>query len=345
MRPLDAARPRSRPIAIALTVGAALLAVPAAAPAAQIFGSRLEHAPANSGECANFFGAACTIASYVVPHDGVLDSGGAPSDGVITAFRVRAQAEAATQIAFRIVDPISPAADQKTATATAVANGPTVTLQPTAAGAEPGIQAFPARVPVRKGQHLALEGANFEATYNSGGEKFSYAFSPPLTLNQPQVGQSTGELLVQATLEPDADGDGFGDESQDRCPSQAATQGECDRTKPAVKLRVSKGRVDYTLSEPATVRFGLTKKRPGRRLGRKCVAPTRRNRTKSRCARFVAVGHAFGGPGRAGANRVTLPNLRRLGPGEYRLTLTATDEAGNEATQTTRFAIAPRPTR
>ena len=29
------------------------------------------------------------------------------------------------------------------------------------------------------------------------------------------------------TLEPDADGDGFGDETQDGCPTEPATQGEC----------------------------------------------------------------------------------------------------------------------
>jgi hypothetical protein len=34
-------------------------------------------------------------------------------------------------------------------------------------------------------------------------------------------------LNVAATVEPDADGDGFGDETQDQCPSDASTQGTC----------------------------------------------------------------------------------------------------------------------
>jgi hypothetical protein len=34
-------------------------------------------------------------------------------------------------------------------------------------------------------------------------------------------------LNLRATIEPDADGDGFGDETQDKCPSQAAAQGSC----------------------------------------------------------------------------------------------------------------------
>jgi hypothetical protein len=34
-------------------------------------------------------------------------------------------------------------------------------------------------------------------------------------------------LNVSAVLEPDADGDGFGDETQDQCPTNATTQGPC----------------------------------------------------------------------------------------------------------------------
>ena len=34
-------------------------------------------------------------------------------------------------------------------------------------------------------------------------------------------------LLLNADLEPDADGDGYGDETQDGCPTEVSTQGEC----------------------------------------------------------------------------------------------------------------------
>jgi hypothetical protein len=37
-------------------------------------------------------------------------------------------------------------------------------------------------------------------------------------------------LDLSATLEPDADHDGFGDETQDQCPTNAATQGPCPTT-------------------------------------------------------------------------------------------------------------------
>jgi hypothetical protein len=35
------------------------------------------------------------------------------------------------------------------------------------------------------------------------------------------------QLDVSATVEPDADNDGFGDETQDQCPTNASTQGQC----------------------------------------------------------------------------------------------------------------------
>ncbi len=38
------------------------------------------------------------------------------------------------------------------------------------------------------------------------------------------------ELMVQYRIEPDADLDGFGDETQDRCPTNAATQAACPAT-------------------------------------------------------------------------------------------------------------------
>jgi hypothetical protein len=39
--------------------------------------------------------------------------------------------------------------------------------------------------------------------------------------------ETEGQIEVAAVLEPDADHDGFGDESQDQCPSNAGTQAPC----------------------------------------------------------------------------------------------------------------------
>lgn len=271
-------------------------------------------------------GQACTIVSYIhpLPDSGNPDAGGAPSAGVVTKVRLRAKVvEHPTQVTFLLAD-LTPE-PSGSATASIAAIGPTVTLQPTEdaeeATGETPIGEFDVRMPVRKGQQLAVQGTEFEATYNASGDKFSYVFMSPLQASQiPQPSlEATGELLVQGVIEPDADGDGFGDETQDRCPAQRTTQGACDTTAPTVSgLRVHAGHILYTLSEAATVNLSLA---------------MRRGHV------FRSLGKAFAGPGNAGPNRRALPRARKLAKGTYRLTLVDSDGLGNRAAYTARFQI------
>ncbi len=319
-----------------------LLLLPATGQAATVFGSRLKNAPGNTaGDCEIFTGP-CTIASFIEPSEPAGDpySGGAPVAGVITKFRIYAETATASPLSFLLAEVSRPnPADESTALASIVATGPKVTIKPTA---EAEIMEFPARVPVKKGQQLAIETTAVQATYQSSSDKFSYFFSPPLVEGAGLRGSTepTGELLVQATIEPDADGDGFGDETQDQCPSQKTTQGPCDNTPPAVSgLGVANGTLSYSLSEASTVSFQLEKKLHGRKVGKKCVKQTAKNSSHKRCNLFKPVGAAFSGPGNQGANQVTLPNGKKLGPGAYRVTMTVTDVAGNKATTTTTFTV------
>jgi len=177
---------------------------------------------------------------------------------------------------------------------------------------------------VKKGQHLALDVTIAEVTHNANGDKFSYVYSPPLAENQgPQVSiEPTGELLVQATVEPDVDGDGFGDETQDKCPSQKSTAGACDVTPPAVtNLKIAHGKATYTLSEAATVSLQLQR--------------------KAKSGKFRNLGKVFAGPGNAGANKVTLPKVAKR-PGAYRVQMTAADVVGNVANATKAFRVRAR---
>jgi hypothetical protein len=62
---------------------------------------------------------------------------------------------------------------------------------------------------------------------------------------------NTRRVDVSAKLEPDADGDQFGDETQDRCPIQASTQGDCDLTvsigkKPKKKTKRRKATIEFS---------------------------------------------------------------------------------------------------
>ncbi len=90
-------------------------------------------------------------------------------------------------------------------------------------------------------------------------------------------------------------------------------------------------RFQYQLSEAARVVFTVKRASPGRRVGRRCVKPTARNRGKRRCTRYVTFGRfAVIAPPGVGIHRFSGRIGRRaMKPGAYRTTLVATDNAGN----------------
>ncbi|MFL5868405.1 MAG: Calx-beta domain-containing protein, partial [Thermoleophilaceae bacterium] len=90
-------------------------------------------------------------------------------------------------------------------------------------------------------------------------------------------------------------------------------------------------KVSYRLSEAATTRFTVERRRAGRRVGRSCKKPTRRNRHKRRCKRFVRVRGSFSHRGGAGRNNFHFSGRmrrRKLAPGRYRLVAVPRDGAG-----------------
>ena len=105
-------------------------------------------------------------------------------------------------------------------------------------------------------------------------------------------------------------------------------------------------RVRYTLSEPATVTFAISRARPGRRVAGRCRRPTRANRGRRRCTRYVKVGRTIRRASPAG--RSTLRFTGRIGrralrPGRHRMAVAATDGAGNSSrARRLRFRIVRR---
>jgi hypothetical protein len=90
-------------------------------------------------------------------------------------------------------------------------------------------------LPIEAGQLIAVydppgSTAPCEATVNaSSGDMVAYSTGDPGD-NVPTTYSGFDEpwrVNAQAIVEPDADHDGFGDESQDQCPTNAATQGPC----------------------------------------------------------------------------------------------------------------------
>ena len=93
--------------------------------------------------------------------------------------------------------------------------------------------------------------------------------------------------------------------------------------------------IRFTLSEPASVRLEFAVRRTGRRVGGRCLKPTRARRSRPRCFRYVRVPPALTFAGHSGLNRVRfhgrLTARRSLKPGRHRVTARATDAAGNRS--------------
>jgi VCBS repeat-containing protein len=106
------------------------------------------------------------------------------------------------------------------------------------------------------------------------------------------------------------------------------------RAETAVTARAKKGTTFvYSLSEAARVVFTIEQRASGRRVGSKCVRPTKRNATRRACTRYVKIG-SFAQDGAAGTNRKAFSGKigrKTLKPGRYRATLVATDAARNRS--------------
>jgi hypothetical protein len=87
----------------------------------------------------------------------------------------------------------------------------------------------------------------------------------------------------------------------------------------------------YGLSVPATVRIRIERALSGRRVGRRCLAPTRRRRTRARCTRYALAG-VLTRRARAGTNATAFTGRigrRALRTGRYRAVITATNGFGD----------------
>lgn len=288
---------------------AGVLALPATGQASDTFGSLLKNGPANGPDpCVEGMPGPCTLVGYIHPNDaGDPVTSPAPYDGVVTKVRIRSAA--ADEVTFRFASISAPQGD--VANARIRANGPSVELQGTGE-----IEEYAARVSVKKGWHVALDAPSASAVYNQGGDKFTYLYAPPLVLGAAPLassGEPTGQLLVQAVIERDANGNGYGDETQE----------PADRRKPKVNgIRLTKFAFSkkttlvYELSEPAKVTVRIQRKTTGRK------------------PHFVWLHGKLTDQGDAGENKLTIKRRfagHKLVPGAYRLVVTAKDPAGNKS--------------
>jgi len=98
----------------------------------------------------------------------------------------------------------------------------------------PGANSFATRVPVQAGDHLGFSVLSdgdavglFCRTFDSG-DLLAYIEDPPPLGGTATFGTADEfRAPLAAVIEPDADNDGYGDETQDACPQSAAVQTAC----------------------------------------------------------------------------------------------------------------------
>ncbi len=213
---------------VGLGVVFAALASPASGSAAVTIGSDLEGTPHSAG-CDVI--QLCTLVQTQLTVDDRASGGlTAPSDGVVTRFRVKSGANSTAPVFLRVIRQ-------------SAGPGLTATGAGTSAGFVPPANAispsFPVRLPIQANDRIGLNcclGATNDIEANGGtGDSvaiwgISGAGGAPLGDGDTPRDQDTNDqevLLLQADIEPDADRDNFGDETQDLCPTNAAIQAAC----------------------------------------------------------------------------------------------------------------------
>jgi hypothetical protein len=151
------------------------------------------------------------------PYAGIVYA--APADGVITSWAFQAGPPNRSQgtVTLKAFRPLG-----GTSYRAVGEDGPHVPV----AGA---VGTYPARVPVEQDDQIGLAVSGDTVDCGSGnntGEQLSYLGNPPVG-STASFFESFYSTNLSAVLEADVDGDGFGDTTQDKCPSDASTQGTC----------------------------------------------------------------------------------------------------------------------
>lgn len=178
----------------------------------------------------------------------------APSSGVVTKWKLNLLAEAAgLQIpqTLKVLRSNGPESVQVVGESAQSVTG--------------GSNSFDTRIPVQAGDRLGL--------FASGGGEFGLLFCKAEGDPEDRIGAFEGsasigtsatyeegkaEVRVPAVgvIEPDADGDGYGDETQDKCPQSAATQAACPTVVLSTSTTVKKGLVKVLVT--ASSQAGVT---------------------------------------------------------------------------------------
>jgi hypothetical protein len=199
----------------ALVVAAAIALLPTApAHAAQTFGSDLSRTPDESDECVGT--TTCTFVQTALPGNSLPLV--APTSGVVTKWQVKTAAGPAGSVRLEVLRP--------TSGGQYIPVGSSSSKVTSSAG---GIQTFTRQLAVQTGDAIALDQTTIAMLLAAAAPSATGGYwEPRINATSAPTGDDTGvELMFNAIVEADADGDGAGDETQDRCPGDATTTGPC----------------------------------------------------------------------------------------------------------------------
>jgi hypothetical protein len=153
-----------------------------------------------------------------------------------------------------------------------------------------GINIFETRIPVRAGDRFGTAGNRvLYCDSESSGDLIGRVGSILAVGAEAEFDNQEEGLLVAGTaiVEPDADGDGYGDETQDLCPQSAITQAPCPPVIHQATLIYKRGAVLVlvTATGPVSVTVGGTVKLPHKGTAR--LAPVTRAVAPPKIGRFL----------------------------------------------------------
>jgi hypothetical protein len=190
----------------------------------------------------------------------------APSSGVITQARVTLPSGG---FAFPT--------KLKVARSTGVASQYTVQAESPVFTVGGGAQSYPVRVPVTTGDLIGLGGVTSFGCTSTGDTAAIIAGDAAVGAPMTYTPQPNVSVPLVATVEPDADHDGYGDATQDLCPQSAALQTACPSVDSFAVSTGNKITVLVTASGVTDVRVTGLAKANGKKIklkgGTKTVKP------------------------------------------------------------------------
>ncbi len=219
-----------------------------------------------------------------------------------------------------------------------------------------GANGFPTRIPVETGDRFGVvpagDGYFACVTGIEADQTWSYKGTIPVGSSQQFSAGVEVRVPIVAAIEPDADRDGFGDESQDGCPRSSSYIAPCPLVQTAFKMKVRERAIVVRVgvsSEASVQVFGQVSWQVRQKPGQSA------QRSRRPGDRGLTVGLSAGGPrpvsaGETKTFRVPLPKtvLRRLGRITPRqslralMTVRTTDLAGKVTDQRKRLKLTGR---